>query len=63
MSEHFKDGEKVVLIDTGEVAEVKRWSVHRIPESGAVQFTYTLVGHESTFYFHHELKKEDQNED
>lgn len=57
MSEHFDDGEKVVLVDTGEIAEVKRWSLSKMPGGRNVMYTYTLVGHESTFYFHHELKK------
>lgn len=62
MDEHFEDGEKVILLETGELETVKRWSRSRNPGGYGIMYTYDLVGHPGTFYFHHELKKQSKEE-
>ncbi|MEK4185645.1 hypothetical protein [Paenibacillus sp. FSL L8-0494] len=55
MKEHFDDGEKVRLKETGENVTIHRWSITRGP--GKIQrYTYTIIEKPGTFYFHSEIE-------
>ncbi|WP_340398096.1 hypothetical protein NST50_15420 [Paenibacillus sp. FSL E2-0202] len=56
MKEHFDDGEKVRLKETGENVTIHRWSISSGP--GKIQrYTYSIIERPSTFLFHDEIEK------
>ncbi|WP_339245867.1 hypothetical protein NST58_01675 [Paenibacillus sp. FSL R10-2796] len=56
MKEHFDDGEKVRLKETGVNVTIHRWSISSGP--GKIQrYTYSIIERPSTFLFHDEIEK------
>lgn len=56
MNEHFEDGQKVRIKDTGEEVTVDRWALSKGPWGNLPRYTYTIIENPATFYFQHELE-------
>lgn len=56
MSEHFEDGEKVQLKETGETVTIDQWSIVRVTKQ-IQRYTYSLKEKPGTFFYHRELEK------
>lgn len=54
--EHFEDGEKVLLKETGKTVTVGQWSIARFP-GNIHRYTYSLQEHPGTFFYHRELER------
>ena len=55
MRDHYDDGQPVRIKWTGEETRINQWSIFRGPGRFS-RYTYTLVGHDGTFFYHGELE-------
>ncbi|MEK5415232.1 MULTISPECIES: hypothetical protein [Paenibacillus] len=56
MKEHFDDGEKVRLKETGETVTIDQWSIVRVTKQ-IQRYTYSLKEKPGTFFYHREIEK------
>jgi hypothetical protein len=56
MSEHFEDGEKVILKKTGEIVTINEWSLTRMGR-GITRYTYNLIEVPGIFFYHSEFER------
>jgi hypothetical protein len=61
MTEHFEDGQKVRIKDTGEQVTIDGWALSKGPWGKQSRYTYTIIENPATFYFHHELENVEED--